>query len=364
MNKTETLIFKRRPNPARLETPVFKAIAYGLNAPNPHNSQTWKFKVVSKTEAFLFLDPDRLLPATDPLARQIYLGCGTLLETMAIGASAEGYEVDLHYFPEGLPQIPLGEKDFTRPVARIALRQNPRAVKDKLFEALYLRQTNRKPYHGPIVTEAEFQQMANLAKSSRVEMIFKNQPEEMRPFFEIFYQAMKVETVTQRCHEEAFAWFRLSEKARKMARSGLSLPQMGMEGWLRVITEVLLQVNPNLWFNSGFNQAYFKQFKQGIESSRGFVFLKTVTNEPTDWLEAGRVFARFALAAAGMGLYLHPYTQVLQEYPEMAELQARFHQLQNIKPPAKIQMAFRLGRGNPPYLSYRRLLKEFIIQKP
>ncbi|MCL6592138.1 MAG: hypothetical protein K6U80_19595, partial [Firmicutes bacterium] len=283
----ETLIYKRRPNPARLETPVFKAITYGVNAPNPHNSQAWKFKVVSKREALLYLDPDRLLTATDPLSRQIYLGCGSLLETMTIGASKEGYQLEVQPFPEGLPQIPPEVADFHIPVARITLRQNPRAAKDELFEALYQRKTNRKPYRGPLATEAEFRGMAEPAKTGRVEFIFKNQPEEMRPFFEIFYQAMKLETQTRRCHEESFSWFRLSEKARKMARSGLSLPQMGMEGFGRIITEILLQLNPGLWFNPSFHQSYFKSFRKGIESSRGLVFLKTATNEPTDWIEAG-----------------------------------------------------------------------------
>ena len=53
--------------------PVMKAIALGINAPNSHNTQAWKFRVLDDFEMQLYVDEKRLLPATDPPARQIHI---------------------------------------------------------------------------------------------------------------------------------------------------------------------------------------------------------------------------------------------------------------------------------------------------
>ena len=51
---------------------------------------------------------------------------------------------------------------------------------------------------------------------------------------------------------------------------------------------------------------------------------------------------------------MHPYSQVLQEYPEMTELQRQFNDLMGVAGEEKIQMAVRIGKGPTPYYTYRR----------
>jgi len=41
--------FKKRTDPASYNQPVMKAIAYGITAPNPHNSQMWYIDTLSST---------------------------------------------------------------------------------------------------------------------------------------------------------------------------------------------------------------------------------------------------------------------------------------------------------------------------
>jgi hypothetical protein len=59
---------------------------------------------------------------------------------------------------------------------------------------------------------------------------------------------------------------------------------------------------------------------------------------------------------------MHPYSQVLQEYPEMSRLQREFNSLMNIRGDEKVQMAVRVGRGPKPYYAYRRHLRDFMIR--
>jgi hypothetical protein len=64
----------KRPSSSDFTQPILKAIAIGVNTANPHNTQPWKFKIISDTKAVMFVDETRLLPATDPPARQIHIG--------------------------------------------------------------------------------------------------------------------------------------------------------------------------------------------------------------------------------------------------------------------------------------------------
>ena len=88
--------------------------------------------------------------------------------------------------------------------------------------------------------------------------------------------------------------------------------------------------------------------------ARGVLLLKTATNEQLDWLKTGRAYARVQLALTRLGLVCQPLSQVLQEFPEMTDLQKRFNVLVGVDEPAKIQMAVRVGRAERSYVAPRR----------
>ena len=93
---------QKRPRVDLLATPIDKAIAFGCNAPNPHNTQAWKLRNASDLQTVLYVDEARVLPATDPLTRQIHVGCGCFIETLSVGATSMGFETTVESFPEGM----------------------------------------------------------------------------------------------------------------------------------------------------------------------------------------------------------------------------------------------------------------------
>jgi hypothetical protein len=211
-------------NPSPAETPILQAIAYGIHAPNPHNTQAWKFQLTSDTQTLLYIDERRLLPVTDPPARQIHIGAGCCIETLAIGMSGHGYQTDVEYLPQGAHgRDAIGRK----PVARITLRPSATTRRDDLAEFIGRRQTNRKPYTGPLLTDQEADQLRRQAASDEVEVLILRQPEEMRPLLDIFYRAMEIEAKIPRLYEETRIWFRFNERQRQAHRDGLSIPQTG-----------------------------------------------------------------------------------------------------------------------------------------
>jgi Nitroreductase family len=341
-------------------TPIFRAITYGRQAPSPHNTQAWKLDPVSDTEALLYIDERRLLHATDPPARQIHIGAGTFIETLAVGMSHHGYETDVDYLPDGAYGF---EEIGHKPVARIGLRQSAAVRPDGLAQFIGQRQSNRKPYSGPPLTDREAADIRAEARSDSVEVVIIDGPAQMKPLQDIFYKAMEIEVKTPHLYEETRIWFRFNERQRQAHRDGLSIAQAGTDGVRRRIVEWgLRNGRPKQWFSPRSINSFLKGYRRGIDSAAGLVLLKTATNDQLSWLQAGRSFMRFQLALTKYGLTSHPYSQVLQEYPEMTALQAEFNDLLGVREPAKIQMAVRIGRADRAYAALRRNAEDLQIR--
>jgi len=351
----------KRPDISNYESPIQKAISFGVNAPNPHNTEAWKMKIISNEEMLLYIDEKRLLPAIDPPARQIHIGSGCFIETLSIGAREMGYETNVDYYPEGVYGFDeIGKK----PVAKLSLSKNDTLQKDLLFAYLYTRQTNRKVYSGPMVTDQAIEKIRELIGETHPKIIVMNDKKEMQPFLDIFSEGMRIEAATSRhLWDETRIWMRWNEKDRAEKRDGLSVPQSGAGGLKKIIMEWYLQKgNEKRWFSKMSINSSLADYNKGIKSSKGIVFFQTDTNTPLDWVKTGRGYARFHLASTEFGMYLHPYSQVLQEYPEMDDLREKFNRFFDMPETGKVQMAVRIGRGKKPYFTYRRNLNDFFME--
>lgn len=342
-----------------LQSPIVRAITWGIQAPNPHNTQAWKFRVLSDTAALLYLDEKRLLPVTDPPARQIHLGAGCCIETLAVGMSTEGYGTDVELLPEGAHGF---DEIGRKPVAKIALRPAATTSADPLADAIGRRQTNRRPYTGPLLTAAEADEIRACVLPGTAEVLTVAEPDAMAPLLDVFYRAWEIEVTNERLYEETRIWFRFDEQQRRTHRDGLSMPQLGVDGLKRRFVEwTLRDGDPKRWFGKRTLSSTLTTLRQGIDSTRGIVMLKTATNEQADWLVAGRAFARVHLGLTQLGLTCNPYSQVLQEYPEVAALQREFDEMVGAQGPEKIQMAVRVGRAEAAYVAPRRDPQDFIV---
>ena len=118
-----------------------RALSYALLAPNPHNSQPWRVRLEGDRALTLFCDLERRLPATDPLDRQITIGCGAFLELLVIAAAQDGFAAIISPFPEGADMSTLDR----RPVARVEFVADT-AQPDPLFAQILGRRSNRGVY--------------------------------------------------------------------------------------------------------------------------------------------------------------------------------------------------------------------------
>src|SRR6266545_554643 len=164
----------------------------------------------------------------------------------ALRAQAEGRAQHSGASTEQRHPLRLPFSTGRKPVARIMLRPNATTRADPLADAIGRRQTNRKPYTGPLLTAAEAEVLTRI-------------------------------------------WFRFNERQRRTHRDGLSIPQTGTDGLKRRLVEwTLRNGNPKQWFSARSTGSVLKTYRQGIDSASGLVLLKTNTNHQSDWLKVGR----------------------------------------------------------------------------
>jgi hypothetical protein len=264
-----------------------------------------------------------------------------------------GFRTTVESFPEGT--YGLNEVGM-KPVARITLTPAAETQPDELSDYLYARQTNRRPsYGGAPVSDEQFADIAKCVRESDVQVIGINDRARMEPLLAIFDRAMTIECQTHHLWEESRVWSRFNERERAEKRDGMSLPQVGVVGRLLPLQEWYLKHGDiRRWHSKLSINAFLKVFRAGLATAVGLLLLKTGTNTQQDWIKAGRANVRASLAAARLGLQMHPYSQVLQEFPEMTDLRRQFNDLMGVVGEEKIQMAVRLGKGPTPYYSYRR----------
>src|SRR3712207_5615914 len=118
-------------------------VAHALLAPHSHNLQSWLVDLRQPDEILLHCDLQRLLPETDPLARQILVSQGTFLGILEMAARERGLRADIQLFPQG--EFAADRPD-QRPVARVLLRAEPGIARDPLFAQVTRRRTNREAY--------------------------------------------------------------------------------------------------------------------------------------------------------------------------------------------------------------------------
>lgn len=356
---TNSEIAKKRPCVEDQECPILKAVAYGTNAASGHNSQPWKIKILSDISLKLFVDPERILPSTDPLGRIMHISQGTFIETLSIGASVLGYTAKVDYFPEG--QYPFNEIG-TKPVAHIYLNMKQGMKKDPLFDYIYQRSANRKVYEGPLIRDDEIAEIQSFSKSDRVELITINNPDKMKTVFDFLYKAWETELCNYEIYDESRQRMRYSEKERELERDGLSVCAMGEAGLRMQIAEKFLQKGgAKRWHSKAAKSGFLRGQKQKMNSAKALVFLKSKTNNQLDWIITGRILARWELAITKLGLRAHIYSQIMQDYEQMQALQGEFNDLLGVHGEEKVQLAMRIGRAKDSYYTYRRHIKDLLI---
>ena len=171
--------------------------------------------------------------------------------------------------------------------------------------------------------------------------------EELR---ELTKDAMLAEIHTHRTYKESIDLMRMGKAEINANPDGID-----MGGAFLETLSLLGQLNREDLINTE-----SRAFKQGIpiileplETAMGYVFIKTAGNTRKDQINAGRGYVRMNLKASELGISMHPLSQALQEYEEVAPQFELIRQKLNVGNQETLQMFARIGYGEKPNPSPR-----------
>jgi len=331
--------------------PRMRALSWAILAPNPHNRQPWRVDLSQPQTAVLYVDPDRLLPHTDPFSRQITLGLGCFLEILRMAALEEGLAVRFDLFPEGENPGALG----AGPVA-ICRFEPTEAAPDPLFAQVPHRRSNKEPYDTarPVQTAA----LARVAQAATgFGMGFTNDPAEVAGLRALSLQAMRIEFATERTLRESVELFRIGRHEVDANPDGLDFTGPMFETLRRA---GLFTREASMDMDGIVARMADASFAATFNSAMAHLWQVTPTNTRADQIRAGQDWVRINLAATEQGLGLQPLSQALQEFPEMAGPYADIHG--RLAPQGgTVQMWARVGYGPQVPPSPRWPLEEKIV---
>jgi hypothetical protein len=323
------------------DEPRWFALSYAILVPNPHNRQPWQVDLGTPDTVKLYRDKTRDLPHTDPYSRQLTIGLGCFLEQMRIAATVRGYAVDMVPFPDG----------EDGPVAIATFRQDATVKPDPLFNNIVDRHSCKEPFADTPVALNAAAPLTELA-----EVILE--PKRVAAIREITWQAHKIETYTPRTMKESVDLMRMGKAEINAMPDGIDLGGAFLE---TIMAAGMLSRENLLDPSSSAFQQGIDMYSEMLNSTPAYAVVTTSSNSRKSQLDAGRRWVRLNLTAVKQGLSLHPVSQALQEYPEMAELYAQVHKM--LAPAGHtVQMLGRLGYGPTVGASPRWPLEAKIIQ--
>jgi hypothetical protein len=324
-----------------------------IQTPSPHNVQPWRIRLVSEREAELYIDGKRTLPKEDTTGSFILSAMGMFVEAISLLAAPRGFnlEYELSRPAEWYAKAITAETETDLlPFARLSLlpcspRENP--YPDSLF---LQRRTSRICLSPSPVGENAVAALANLATEwgQRYEQITDS--EQIEQILVQNTNALFEDLNAPAYHDEIVSWFRFTDRAAKRHRDGLDWRCMNTSRtafWLATHLPKLL-VFPLT--RSFLRRRYRRQL--GLVPTIGL--LAGDFFHASSAFETGRFLIRFWLETAQLGLFIHPYGNLVTNRSAadwLAETTNR----------KDIWLIFKIGHSEMPPKSYRRSVAEAIV---
>jgi len=312
------------------------AFRHAILAPNPHNRQPWQIRLAGRNEAVIHCDLDRRLPQTDPFDRQITIGFGCFLELARIAAAERGLQLETTLFPEGEPEPRL----TPAPIAHLRFTPDATVEKDPLSGAILVRRSSKVPFDTSRAVGS--QALAALTSRAGPLAFASNDAALVGELRSITWRAWLIEAGTARTWQESVDLMRIGRAEIEANPDGIALWGAALEALALTgqLSRASLADRNSAAFKSGVDR-----YRPMLEQTPGYLWIKSSGNTRSDQIASGRAYVRANLAAAAIGLSMHPVSQALQEFPEIASELEAIHRRLDAAAPQRIQMLARVGYG-------------------
>lgn len=309
------------------------ALSFAILAPNPHNMQPWQIALVGEDTVDLFVDPDRLLPHTDPFNRQITIGLGCFMDMLRMAAAQGGQGVTITPFPDGADDAGLDD----RPVARIVFEGT--ATPEPLFAHHQARRSLKEPFDTTRTIPDDA--MRAIVGAGGAQAGGMSATDDVQFWRDLTQAALQIELDTPRTYQESVDVFRIGAAEVNANPDGIDFsgPLFETAHLFGAFSRKAALDRASTAYTAGVDAVL-----DNARTAMGHVWLVSDTNTRADQIAVGAAWLRMNLAATAHGIGFQPLSQALQEYPEMRAIYDQTHSL--LAPNGgTVQMLARIGYG-------------------
>ena len=223
------------------------------------------------------------------------------------------------------------------PVA-VAVFEQGAVTPDPLFAAILDRRTCHEPFTDQPLASATAEKLQNYAT-------LVLDPQRVAALKKIALQAWRTEAFHPPSWNESVDLMRFGKGEINANPDGIDLGGPFLE--TLILSGILTRAGQTDPASSGFKQT-IAVYDNILSATPAFAVVTTPGNSRLDQIAAGRRWLRLHLAATALGVSVHPVSQALQEYPEMAKHYDAVHDMlaQGASQGGEtVQMLGRLGYG-------------------
>lgn len=314
-----------------------RALAHAATlAANSHNTQPWRFEAGADT---IRIRPDltRRTPVVDPDDHHLFASLGCAAETLLQAAPHYGWAGVLAGMePDG--------------ALRLAFARAP-AAQAPLAAAIPRRASTRGEYDGQPLAPALLAVLdaAGGAAGGAAELLMMTDRRRLEQATEFIVQANARQVRDAAFRRELKQWIRFDGAEAARRGDGLYAAASGNPTLPRALGEVAFEL---AFTEKGETDKIVRQMR----SSAGLAVFSAARNDPIGWVEAGRAYTRFALAATAAGLKTAFLNQPVEDAPTRAAF-GDWLGLGGRRP----DLVVRFGRGPGLPRALRRPINEVLV---
>ena len=284
---------------------LVRPLRAAILAANPHDTQPWLFRARA-SHIDVFTDRRRNLGSFDPFRREMHLGVGAAIENLTLAARAQGFAAEIApvdgILSLGLPPAPAR-------AARIAMSRAA-AKRDRLFDALPHRHTNRAPYvAGRPIPASTLLMLAETANNSGARVVFFQNEARRERLARLVIDATTRIIADREMAADSARWFRTGAPEIRRYRDGITMDAAGLSPGMVMLTKFL----PDL--DAATADVYWLRMTRDTQVPSAPVLGLICVRDRLDMrnaLLAGRAWQRLHLAATADGLAAQPLNQPVE----------------------------------------------------
>lgn len=263
-----------------------------------------------------------------------------------MAAAEKGFVAEITAFPDGAPSPRLNGNRM----AQVRFVPSSESAKDPLFANVLTRRSTKEPYDLDRAVSREALDTVISSGGGDLDIGGTLDPAQRDRIIDLAWQGFKIELETDLTRRESVDLMRIGNRAVVENPDGIDMGgiPMGLLKMTGIISHEGLDTPGSTAYNEG-----LKMYDPIIHSARGFVWVKADENTRQSQLQAGRAWVRMNLAAQKIGLCVHPLSQILQEFPEMADPYEAIRDELNVGPSGVAHMLGRVGYTTFPAASPR-----------